>query len=167
MTDGDQERSRKTYNAYKHKCSLCNEEKAKSEFTMHMWHKRLRDKPVLCLDCCRPRCTSKKCQTCAVCRHPTCMKRKCDRPIVSVHPKQFLTKKHDLATYLCERCRWITCACGNTMPKRTQRLQKSVGTFKKQMYICSDCNCTAMFNSPKTLLSRRTPFPSQVKAISS
>ena len=93
--------------------------KNKSQFTLSMWARRLRTQCVICLDCCRPRCTAKQCKTCSICRNPSCNKRKCESLITELHPKKRLHSKTDLDTYLCERCRWITCACGNIMPRRT------------------------------------------------
>ena len=151
MTDGKQSKERKNCIGREHPCSLCNEEKDKSQFTFHMWKERLRTKRVICLDCCRPRCTAKLCKTCSVCRDPSCVKRKCSNPITPLHPNKRLHNKADLDTYLCERCRWITCACGNIMPQRTQRRYKNTA-IKEQIYICSHCRAR---NGLKMRITRR------------
>ena len=122
-----------------HPCSLCEERKGPSGFTQSMWHHRF-SRTALCLDCCKPKCTSAHCETCTTCRDPACTRRgRCKKPIVPLHPKQFLGSKEELTTYLCERCRYITCACGKIMPKTTQKRKKKAGTLGQQVYVCTDC----------------------------
>ena len=122
-----------------HPCSLCEEKKGPTGFTQSMWHNRF-SRSALCLDCCKPKCTSPHCETCITCRDPTCTRRgRCKKPIVPLNPKQFLSSKEELTTYLCERCRYITCACGNIMPKITQKRKKKAGTLGQQVYVCTDC----------------------------
>ena len=140
MRDYERRNRGHDHHGSKYRCSLCNEEKGEFQFTLSGWKQRLQAKSVLCLDCCRPRCISKRCRTCAVCRDPTCRKRKCKNSIMPLHFKHRLKRKEDLATYLCARCRWITCACGKTMPQRTERRQKRAGTFLKLNYRCEDCS---------------------------
>ncbi len=130
----------------RHPCSLCEERKAQAQFPESMWHHRFAQR-TLCLDCCRPRCTSTQCATCTVCRDHTCTKRtRCKDPIRPLHSKKSLTTKEDLATYLCDQCRYITCACGNVMPKATQKRKKSAGTLQKQLYICAGCESRAQWH---------------------
>ena len=132
-------------------CSLCEERKQQTQFPKAGGHRPVYQRS-LCFDCCRPRCTAAQCRTCTVCRHPKCTKRtKCQDPIIPLHPKQLLTRKEDLATYLCDRCCYITCACGNVMSLATQKRRKSAGILEKQLYICVDCASRAQWQKDTEL----------------
>ena len=66
-----------------------------------------------------------------VCRDVTCRARtNCRKPVISLHPKLFLVHREDLDTYLCQRCRDITCLCDATCTHtRTDRHQRGLVTF--------------------------------------
>ena len=75
-----------------------------------------------------------------VCRDVTCRARtNCRKPVISLHPKLFLVHREDLATYLCQRCRDITCLCEATCTHtRTDRHQRGLVTFAVVRDIAQD-----------------------------
>ena len=66
-----------------------------------------------------------------VCRDVTCRARSnCRKPVISLHPSLFLAHREDLDTYLCQRCRDITCLCEATCTHtRTDRHQHDIVAF--------------------------------------
>jgi hypothetical protein len=127
------------------KCDCCHMMKKEEEYTESMWHNRTNDdQRTLCLTCCRPKCVAAHCRTCPQCRDPRCKKRKCQEPITALNSKSLPENSKALLTYLCDKCRYITCKtenkdggmCGKVMPKKQQqRLAES----NRKIYICGDC----------------------------
>ena len=129
----------------KHQCSLCQESLGPSKYNASMWNHRF-TRDVLCRDCSHPPCIAPKCKTCKTCRDPTCNQRtKCRKPIKPLHPKCFPQSKEEVATYLCTRCRWITCQCGEVMPIRTVRRHKRLKKLQGVPYICEGCTMKTQF----------------------
>ena len=77
-----------------------------------------------------------------VCRDVTCRARSnCRKPLVSLHPSLFLAHKEDLDTYLCQRCRDITCLCEATCTHtRTERHQHDIVAFSVAREIATICH---------------------------
>ena len=75
-----------------------------------------------------------------VCRDVTCRARtNCRKPVVSLHPKLFLVHREDLDTYLCQRCRDITCLCEATCTHTpADRHQRGLVTFAVVRDIAQD-----------------------------
>ena len=119
----------------KHQCKLCEQIKHKADFPESMWLHR-KHQSCWCNDCCRPKCVAKDCKTCKVCRDDKCKRRKCSTAITSLNPKQRPNTWEEVQTYLCPSCRFITCSCGKTMPKK---MQKQKGANFEKRYVCVDC----------------------------
>ena len=136
--------------AQTHPCELCRKIKEKDDYSHSMWKHRFdSDQRSLCLQCCRPQCTSPHCKTCRVCRDPACKKRKCNNKIIPLHPKQLPGTLEDVATYLCPPCRDITCKCGVQMTQRMQKRRRANGTLGKEVYVCDKCQNKELQRSDK------------------
>ena len=140
-------------------CGLCEERKGEHEFPNAMWHNR-HEQRLLCNRCCNPPCTSQNCSRCLVCRDETCRRRNCDSPVKSLNPKQFLKRKEDLDTYLCQRCRYITCQCGSQMSKSSQKRKRE--RLHQETYVCVDCQCRTQMQADAVMcrLGRSRENPS-------
>ena len=73
------------------------------------------------------------------------------------HPKDFLVRKEDLATYLCEHCRAITCRCGNRMSQRTQKRRK--GNLGQVVYVCVGCQEQELWHRDAAVKVQRKHVP--------
>ena len=96
-----------------------------------------------CIDCCHPQCVAPSCKTCPVCRSTECKKKKrCKDPIAPLHPKQMPKSPDEANSFLCEKCRYVTCQtkgadgriCGRVAKKGLAELQS-----KKKAYKCGEC----------------------------
>ena len=68
-------------------CDICKQRKSARHFAASIWHHRFnQNRRLLCLECCRPKCTSRQCKTCKVCRFEICKDAKCTKRIQPLHP---------------------------------------------------------------------------------
>ena len=131
----------------RHKCDVCSEHKSQFQFPASMWyHRNDKNRRCLCLNCCRPRCTSKHCKTCPTCRNPLCNKRsgestkkrsRCSSEILPLHWQLLPKTIEDVQAYLCQSCRSTTCKCGKEMSLSMKRKRKL--TQNTSEYVCADC----------------------------
>ena len=121
-----------------HTCFSCKATLPREAFPESMWDNRNHhDQNAYCNDCCRPKCTRKKCKTCKTCRREGCPKKsKCE--LRSLHWKQLPKTLAERDAWLCRECRAATCQnCKKDMPPSTKQRRKKAGT--EQPWTCGDC----------------------------
>ena len=126
-------------------CGICGEQKTQSEFAdSQMRNKSRLNRTMRCYTCSHPPCIAPHCKTCRVCRDPECKKRRCQKEITALHPKTMPPDLSAVQSFLCDRCRYITCRgkkseggiCGKEMPKRKQAQALASRNIE---YLCGDC----------------------------
>ena len=131
-------------------CAVCRKAKPKVAFPHSMWHHRTdKDQRCLCLDCCRPRCTSQHCKTCPVCRDEGCKNKNCAKAIQPLHWKLLPRTMQDVETYLCLNCRCeyecAVCGIAKTQAGFPESMWHNRHS-KDQRILCFDCcrpRCTS------------------------
>ena len=120
-------------------CQCCQRSLTKEHYSSAAWNKKtITNRRKLCISCTRPACTAQDCKTCKVCRDPQCTRRKCNAAIKPLHAKQLPASAAELTTWMCMKCRSITCStCQKSMPVRIQ--QKKRARQSLSPYKCGEC----------------------------
>ena len=119
-------------------CNLCGEAGDAKKYTHSMWRNRsIKNRLTLCLQCCNPPCAAPECKTCVVCRSASCKRRKCNATIEALPAMLLPSTLEDVRTFLCQRCRDITCQCGTRMTATMQK--KRSAALNTKPYVCLTC----------------------------
>ena len=120
------------------RCSVCEHNKEKHEFSEKMCRKKYDDKTRICMECTSPQCTNPQCKTCKKCRDPACKKTQaCNGKKMKLNQTLMPKTKADLEAFLCSSCAFLCTICGRRGQEYFSLWMKKTGMASKRR--CKAC----------------------------